>query len=272
MRIEGTGFAQFHVITRGQCVCEIYGQQIHTSAGDILLFPKGCAHVVGDQANRPAIPGQDVIASLNGENPLFSEGEHPTRLICGHYEYHARPGHPVIEELPSLVHIRSFEGPAYHEIQSVLQLLMQELNRGEPGMSAITERLSEVLLIKVLRAYFEQESYMPSFYAGLADARLARAIACIHRNVSANLTLDVLAKEAGMSRSGFAADFKEKTGIAPIEYLTKLRMLVAVELLLDEDASMGQIAEQVGYESEIAFSRAFKRTLNMTPSEYRRQL
>ena len=268
MRIEGTGFAQFHAVTRGNCVVELADRRIACSVGDVLLFPHGDAHVLADRAGREAVPGPEAMASFAGPEPLFAKGEVSTRVICGHYEHCTAPAHPLIGDLPSAIHVRSLD--LLPGGSSALPLLMSEAASPSAGSTAVIERYAEILLIQILRAHAAQNPATPAFMYGLTDPRLARAISRIHGDFASPLGLDDLAGEAALSRSAFAQRFKDMTGIAPIEYLAKWRMLTAVDLLKATDLPLPQISENVGYESDISFARAFKREFGVTPARYRR--
>ena len=272
MDIKDTGFAQFHIVTRGRCVAQLEDETLELGVGDVLLLPRGAAHVLADQEGRAAVPGPQAMASFAGAAPCFSSGERATRLICGHYAYRVEPGHPVIEELPDAILVSALDAAADEALHAVLRLLMSELAGEGPGANSVVERLSEVLLVQILRAHFAVQPQERGFYAGLADRRLARALGRIHRDAAANLSLEALAQEAGMSRSAFALHFKATTGTAPIEYLARWRMVSAADLLRSADLSLGEIAERVGYDSEIAFGRAFKRAFKVSPSQYRRRI
>ena len=271
MDIRDTGAAQFHVIIRGHCIVDVDGVSHDLSAGDVVLFPHGDAHVLADAEGRDPTPGPAVMASFGGDAPMFSVGEHATRLICGHYEYHDVLRHPVIDELPPFVHVPSLDPGTNGAVPSLLSILMQEMAAQKPGMSAVVERLAEVLLVQVIRTYFSAQPQSRGFYAGLQDRRLAKAFAKIHHDADENLTLTNLAREAGMSRSGFAQHFKDTVGLSPIEYHAKWRLFTAAHFLETGEMKLARIAERVGYESDSAFSRAFKREFAISPSEYRRR-
>ena len=270
MCIQGTGFAQFHVITHGRCVVTCDGHSHECAAGDILFFPRGQAHVLADQPDCEPISGAQVMASFAGNDPYFAEGGTPTRVICGHYEYRADIHHPLLIELPELVHVRSTDVLGETSNTAVLPLIMAELTSENPGRSLIVERFAEVLLIHTLRMYHLNSKSPTGFYAGLTDARLERAISRIHKDFSSPIGLADLADSAAMSRSAFAQHFKQTISLSPIEYLTKWRMLVAQDILKSSDFSIAQVAEQIGYESDISFSRAFKREYGVTPSSVRK--
>ncbi len=269
MEISGTGFAQFHIVTRGTCYVESAGKTLDLSSGDVLLFPRGAAHTLADAPARTPAPGSDVMASLATATPMFSEGGAETGLICGHYAYRMHPSHPLITGLPDLVHLH-----ALHELMdpvalSVLPILICETRRSEPGAVSVSERLAEVLLIQILRAHVRDRPGLNGFLSALSDARLQRALERIHADFAAPLTLTDIAHHAGMSRSGLAQHFRQSIGLAPIEYLAKWRMLNAGELLQSGGRTVADVAECSGYDSQIAFARAFKREYGMTPTQFR---
>ncbi len=271
MRIEGTGHAHFHVITRGNCVVEVNGHAHRCSVGDVIFFPRSTSHVLADRPGRQAVPGPEVMGSFEGNAPYFSKGEEVVRIICGHYEYKAGIPHPLIAELPDFVHIRSLDILPDARISSILPLLMAELSNSEAGSSSIIERYAEILLIQILRTFAAQKPQQHEFLNALCDQRLIRAINRIHRDYAQPIGLDDLAHEAALSRSAFAQRFKDTAGIAPIEYLAKWRMITASEILKTTDLPISHVCEKVGYESDISFARAFKREFGVTPSQHRRR-
>ncbi len=270
MGMDPGPFAQFHAVVRGDCVVEIGDRTIPATAGDVLLFPHGSAHVLADRAGRQAVPGPQVLASFAGDAPLFADGASPTQLVCGHFTYRDDLRHPLIAQLPDLVHVRAFDALSPGTIDSVLPLLVHELKQDRPGAATAVERLAEVLLIQVLRAHVARAPVSRGFLAGLSDPRLARAIRRVHEQPDEPLTLDGLARTAGMSRSAFALHFKSRTGMSPIEYLTKWRMYRAGEMLRSATLPLERIAEKIGYDSAISFIRAFKREFKISPGQYRR--
>lgn len=271
MQMEGGAVAQFHVVLRGQCVIESKGRKWIGAPGDVFLFPRGQTHTIADEQYRTAVRGQDFMQSLETNDPLFAEGEELTQLICGHYEYRTNTGHPLIEELPAVIHIKSFESYSPETINSVLPALIRELKNDRPGAAVVVEKLAEVLLVQVLRAHYEQGKRAEGFLAAMFDKRLTRALRMIHSNYREGLTLDDLAAAAGMSRSAFALQFKSTMGVAPVAYLANWRMCQANDILQLGDVTLSQVADRVGYQSDVSFSRAFKRQFGKSPSAVRQQ-
>lgn len=270
MSIGAGPVAQFHVIVRGSCVVQAGSAWHQAATGDVFLFPHGLPHVLADREGRDATPGQEVIQSFAGPEPLFETGGVATKLLCGHFEYDRSIRHPLLAELPDLIHISSFDSVAPGSLQSIVPLLIREMGSGQPGSETLVERLAEVLLVQVLRAHLLQQPDLKGFWAALGDARLTRAIKIIHARAGEKLTLDDLADAAAMSRSAFSQLFKSVTSLSPIGYLAKWRMQQARELLNTGRLPLTHVAERVGYESEVAFSRAFRREYGESPSTVRK--
>jgi len=271
MRLDGNTVAQFHIILRGQCIIEVAGKSYQGAPGDVFLFPKCEPHVISDAVGRDAVSGQEFMQSLAADKPLFSKGEASTQLLCGHYEYRNDIRHPLIDELPPMIHVRSLESYSPDTLHSVIPTLVREIGAAQPGATAVIEKLAEILLVQVIRAYFAQERLNIGLLAGLYDRRLAVAFHLIHDSFGHRITLDDLAVAAGMSRSAFALQFRTVVGITPVAYLTLWRMCSAHNLLQQDGISVSRVAIKVGYESEVAFSRAFKRHFGVSPASIRRQ-
>lgn len=268
MQIGPTKVAQFHLVSSGSCVIERDKDRTVLGAGDIVLFPRGTAHVIADKEGRPAVPGQAAMATFGTAQPMFSGPGDETRVICGHYCYRDQVGHPLMDSLPEMLLLRRSETS---DLTKVADLLIAETMSGVPGSTPIIERLAEVLLVHILRAWIAQETRPPGFLNVMTDPRLCRAMVRIHSDFQAPLTLEALAEEAGMSRSNFAVRFKQVTGLAAIEYLSKWRMISAGDLLSETGLSIADIAARSGYGSDLAFARAFKREYGLSPASWRRQ-
>jgi len=269
MRMADTGFAQFHVVTSGACVVEVDGDCRDVGTGDVLFFPHGAAHVLADRPGRQPVEGRTYMAALAQGTPMFGLGTSPTRMICGHYAYRSKGAHPLLDELPEMVHITAARMGGSSPTTTLLNLIMDELSHQEPGFQLSVERLAEVLLMQVLRVHYQTQERPEGFFAGLRDSRLNRAITRIHSDYSGPLTLTDLADSAAMSRTAFAQRFSSVVRMTPIDYLQHWRMVVAQDLLASTEQSVSEIAEQVGYGSDIAFSRAYKRRFGVSPSSRR---
>jgi AraC-like DNA-binding protein len=271
MNIGRGACAQFHILISGNAVIETEDGVRAIGPGDLVLFPRGRAHVLGDQVGRASTPGDEVMAAHTAGRPLFSDGGAATRLICGHYEFAQPVIHPLIEGLPDMIVLTLSDDEPEASEYPILSLLIEESRKQDPGTSSVISRLAEVLLVQILRRFLSLNPDRVGFLAGGMDARLSRAIVKIHQEYDQALTVHVLADRAGMSRSGFSEQFKAKTGLAPIAYLTKWRMTSAARLLRNPALPVAEVAYRNGYESDIAFMRAFRREYGVTPVQFREQ-
>ncbi len=272
MCVENTGFAQFHIIVSGEAVVTYNGEPERLSTGDIILFPTGGGHVIGDSPETQGIPGPDLIVAVEGGKNPFSGNGRRTRMVCGHFQYDLDHKHPLIQELPPMLLLRGADIPDVDVLMSLIRLLVRESLVLTHGGSVIVRHLSAALLVAILRTYFRTNGGQIGFHAGLMDAKIARALLAIHNEPPQGLRLDNLAQVAGMSRSSFAARFKTIVGQTPGDYITRWNLLKAVRSLANLELSIEQIALDAGYQSSTAFSRAFQRLFDETPSSHRRRL
>jgi len=261
MSISNTGFAQFHIIVRGNAFVTEGEETLQVSAGDIVFFPKGASHTIGDEPDRIPMRGQDVIASMEKGQEPFKEGGAATRMICGHFEYDFDYAHPLFEELPKKIILGGAELPK--------KLIIRESSNSAPGSRVVVRRLSDSLLVTILRGYFELNKGRVGFHRGLDDKRIFKAIAAIHSSSGSQLNVDELAALAGMSRSSFLHHFKAIVGQSAGAYATRWRLLKARSELCETKNSVENIAFSAGYHSATAFSRAFHSHFGKTPTQYR---
>ncbi|MBT3558812.1 MAG: AraC family transcriptional regulator [Rhodospirillales bacterium] len=269
MEMGNSPFAQYHVVIRGQCWLVLDGERHLLSSGDVVLIPDGDAHTLQDDPETETIPGLEVLSSIQSGTQPFQEGEETVRLLCGHFEFDRTMNHPFVRDLPRLIHIKGMGNKQPNWIEGIAPVLVGKSGGEQLGTETIVERLAEVLLIQVIREYLLEQSEEHGFLAALGDKRINNALKVIHVRANHDLTLSDIAKEVGMSRSGLAARFKELVGDTPMNYLTTWRMLRAKDILKSATMPMMEVAESVGYASEAAFSRAFKREHKITPSAYR---
>ncbi len=262
--------AQFHAVVHGHCVVEINSRSVSLSTGDVILLPHGNAHVLADSCGSPAQPAADVMASFRSECPAFVTGDRVTQILCGHFAYRSDLRHPLFAELPKFVHEAAYDAASHGTLAAVLPLLTHEMKTQQPGSESVIERFAEILLVQLLRLYVNRLPQRRGFLAGISDGRIARAVRVVHRDHDQNLSIQRLADAAGMSRTAFAQHFKRLMGVTPIDYLTQWRMYQASELLTSNGLTLADIAARIGYDSDVAFSRAFKRQFQISPSAYRR--
>ncbi|MCA9607204.1 MAG: AraC family transcriptional regulator [Myxococcales bacterium] len=269
---RGTPTAIFHVIVSGSGYVRLAdGPPRAWRAGDLLLLPHGHGHVMSSDPQLPATP----IACLptepsdDGLPCVRSAGDGPTtRLLCGTFDIGGDSA-LLLDELPSLLHVATADA-ASAWLDATLRLLASEVAGGRPGASTVVSRLAEVLLVHALRAWLADEgSRQTGWLAALGDPALSRALTEIHRDPARELGASELARKAGLSRSVLYARFTERLGVSPAAYLTRWRMSLARRALRGE-ASVSEVAHSIGYASEAAFSRAFKREVGQSPSAWRR--
>ncbi len=247
MEIPSKDTAAFHVVAAGECWLSVDGTQERRRLreGDIVLLPHGTAH------------------ELVHESKL-------TTLVCGHFEYDRRGFHPFFRNLPTTIHIRASNADQSSWLEAAAQLAAAESGSKARGASAVVDRLAEALLLSTLRLYLEHESTPRGFIAAAKDAQLGLALAEMHAQPERDWTLRELARIAGLSRTVFSSRFRELVGDTPMRYLSRWRMLEARALLEDGKLSTAEVADRVGYRSEFAFAKAFKRAFGKGPGQYRR--
>ena len=271
MSVSNTGFAQFHIIIRGTAVVLHKEQKFDVSAGDIVLFPHGASHLICDQSQSVQVPGGDIISAVaRGVDP-FADGEITARMICGHFDYDFGFEHPVLKELPDMIVLRSGDSPMMSHLFNLVQLIVWETSTNAPGSDVVVRRLSDGLLVSVLRAYYEIERPRIGFYKGLSDPRLRTALEAIHKSDGDTPDVATLAEMAGMSRSSFLKHFKDNVGQTAGAYATCWKLLKARAALNAEDQSIENIALNAGYQSASAFTRAFQNYFGATPSRIRQR-
>jgi len=274
MEMDRSPYAQFHIVVRGQCWLFTDTQEtpLALSGGDIVIFPLGDAHWIADHPDHARLPGPQVLEAIRQHRAPFGEGPTSTTLVCGHFELDRDLDHPFIQALPHLIYIR---GRGQHQLtwlETATNVIIQETDSGRPGAEVVVNRLAEVLFIQALRTYMEQSNLTQGYFAALKDPFINQALRLIHAQPEAPWKLATLARRVGLSRSAFANRFKALVGLPVLRYLTDWRMYKARQLLQRTGLSQLDIAEQVGYSSEAAFNRAFKRKYSQTPGAIRKVL
>jgi AraC-like DNA-binding protein len=267
----------FHYIVEGELHVRVEGAEgrpLALEAGEVVLLPRNDLHLMGSDLNLPAVQASQIIqAPRNGG--LFSihhggEGAR-TRLVCGFLGCDRAESNPVISTLPPVLKFNLEGGAAAQWIDSTFQYAAEEVAAGRPGSETVLAKLSELLFVEAVRRHAESlPQDETGWLAGLRDPYVARALALLHRDIARPWDMDNLGREVGLSRSAFADRFIRLIGVPPIHYLASWRMQVATQKLRDTSASLAQVAEMVGYNSEAAFSRAFKRAVGSAPATWRR--
>lgn len=263
--------AQFRLIVDGTCVLNTGpGNLLTLRAGDLIFFPHGAAHWLADTPESPRMGGTELLAAIRAGQPFFTGPGAPTTMISGHVEVDRSANHPFIAALPPFIHITDTQRQELSWLEQTSDFILDEVRANRMGSQLIVNRLAEVLCIHTIRAYVEQTKAETGFLRALQDASISNVLNVIHAHPERNWTLADFAKEAGLSRTLLANRFRSLVGETPIGYLTTWRMLRAKELLTTQPEPIHEIAQRVGYQSEAAFNRVFKKRVNQTPAVYRR--
>lgn len=267
---------EYHVVTAGSCWGGIVNEPaVHLQAGDVICFPQGDSHVLASEPGKRAPPEIEMVRrAREGRLPVkirtgVGDGPH-TELVCGFLGCDARPFNPLLVTLPRVLVVRRPpEGGGV--IEQLVKLAVVESQTPSAGGDCVLARLSELLFVEVVRRYV---STMPpdqvGWLAGLRNESVGRVLGILHANPAHDHNLDDLAREVGLARSVLAERFAHYVGIPPMHYLAQWRMQLASGLLSSTTLSLSQVAERVGYGSEAALSRAFKRCVGLAPAEWRR--
>lgn len=272
MDIPKGPFAQFHIVTRGHCTLKTKNKSMKLFAGDIVVFPMGTSHWLADAESSERQAGMDVVQAIMNGKSLFEGQDISTTLVCGHFEFDKNFDHPFISELPEIIHIKDSEKKELPWLESITNLVIQEASSEKSGSKIVVNKLGEILFIHVLRAFMQTKKSEKGFMAAMQDARMSKVLKSIHNAPEENWQLSDLAQIAGMSRTGFSNQFKAMIGQTPLNYITQWRMLQAKELLKASNITVGEISLKVGYQSEAAFNRVFKKRANQTPLKFRQSI
>jgi AraC-like DNA-binding protein len=269
----------YHVITQGRCWASIETnvdkpEPIQLVAGDVIVFPHGDSHVLSSVPGMRKSPDMSLYRRPNdGQLPstilIGNSGPDSAKFVCGFLGCDARPFNPLLAALPRIIHVSERDGGA---ISSYVRFALAESNGSRIGGESVLGRLSELMFLDVVRRYLE--SLPPeetNWLAGLRDPAVGKALSLLHRTPAKEWTLETLAKETGVSRSVLAERFNHFVGTPPMQYLTNWRMQLAANRLISGTDSIAEIANQVGYESEAAFSRVFKKVVGTPPGEWRKR-
>jgi AraC-like DNA-binding protein len=265
----------FHVLMSGRCLLDVPGSPPRSlGPGDLALVPHGEGHRLGSEEGLEAPKLNDLRHEHVSERYAILRhggGGVPTTLICGAVRFEHPAAHHLIKLLPKVIHVEATASPQMDWMQSTLRLMAAEAKELRPGGETVITRLADILVIQAIRSWIERDPAAQTGWLGaLQDRQIGRAITLIHREPAQPWTLASLASEVAMSRSAFAARFTALVGEPAMHYLARWRMHVAVNWLKEEDAGLADLASRLGYQSEAAFSRAFKRFMGVSPGSVRR--
>ena len=271
-----TGFLMLHVVTSGRCWLEGEGAPNRLlEPGDLALVPHGEGHQMASQpgmvgARLFEIPREQV--SERYEILRLGGGGAPATAVCGVFQFDHPAAQHLVTLLPRMITVEAWNSPHTDWIQSTLRAMAAEARELRPGGETVITRLADVLVILAIRSWIAQDPAAQTGWLGaLQDKQIGRVISRIHRDPVRAWTVESLAAEAAMSRSAFAARFTELVGEPAMHYVTRWRMHLALTWLREDAAPVGDLSRRLGYESEAAFSRAFKRYIGVSPGAARRK-
>ncbi len=271
----------YHLITEGSCWAHLAGSDADTavcvSAGELLVVPHGEAHVMGSAPGLPSVPAGPLLASQMKETPgevirvRHGGGGAATRIVCGFLACNETLSNPLLASLPRLFKIDMRNDPRSSWLQSSLEIAANEAAEWRAGSAIVLARLSELLFVEALRRCIEQlPPERKGWLAAARDRYVSRTLALLHAQPTRAWTVEELARLTGLSRSALAQRFTELLGQPPMQYLARWRLQIAGQELLASGSSVATVAARVGYDSEAAFSRAFKREFGMPPAAWRK--
>ncbi|MGW0771600.1 AraC family transcriptional regulator [Streptomyces sp. NPDC002676] len=276
-RWEDSQEAGFHVVLRGSAwLIPAEGEPLALAPGDVVFLPRGQGHAL---VSAPGVPAQEVRLLPDGTwsgGPDRGEprpGCPDTVTLCGIYRFDRDRSRRLLGELPEVVHLPARVG-THRSLRAAVELLGMELEEEAPGTDAIITSLLDTLLLYILRAWWESEraaGRARGWAGALADPAVAAALRAIHGDPAHAWTVAELGTAAGLSRAAFARRFTALVGEPPLAYLTWWRMTTAGRLLRHDDLSLREISQRIGYASEFAFAKAFKREYGVAPGQYRRR-
>lgn len=265
----------FHVVASGRCWVRVEGRVLDLDAGDVVAFPFATGHALGlGEAGALICPIDDLPPRPWADVPVLRYGDGPiaTRLLCGFVSLEAMNFQPLREALPVVMRIEHRAPRTSTLVRSAVQALIAEADARSPGGNSVVERLTEIILIELLRSEIvSRQGSARGLLAGMSDPIVARALGSIHAMPLENWTVNSLAQASATSRSVLSERFGAIIGKSPMRYLREWRLFLACSALASTRKPVSRIAEEAGYDTEAAFSRAFSRLHGVPPARWRDQ-
>jgi len=270
--------ATLHAVTAGVCWVRVKGQPpIEQLPGDVVLLPTGAAHVLASAPTGPTRPWSKV-AQGQAEHPAHecvvggAGGGSSTHVICAGFAYDHEVAQPLLSLMPAVLFLSGQEMAEGSPVQATLRVLRHELAARTSGSATVIDRLIDVLFVQVIRAWLGTgDCSGRSWLQALRDPIIGRALSVLHADPAAPWTIETLAREVSLSRATLTRRFSTLVGEPPLSYLTRWRMELAARLLRESEQPVGRISHRVGYTSEYAFNRAFKRRVGKPPASWRKE-
>ncbi|WP_372016536.1 AraC family transcriptional regulator [Pseudoxanthomonas sp. 10H] len=266
----------FHLVTEGRCLVEMEGvAPLPVQAGDVVLFPRGCAHRMASAAGLPPPPREADLKRLLSSRPrrlAYGGGGEATRMVCGYLACDTRLARLLLDGLPPVLRVGLRGSAAGAWLESSVHYALADARTPRAGSAGLQARLAELLFIEVLRQHVHAGQAHAGWLAGLGDRIVGHALNALHQRPGHEWSLAELARAAGTSRTVLAERFQQLVGTSPMQYLTQWRMLMAANLLRRSNAPLARVAEEVGYQNDTSFSRAFRREYGQPPAAWRRSV
>ncbi|WP_079419403.1 AraC family transcriptional regulator [Thiomonas intermedia] len=261
--------AFLYCVESGTCWLQVQGdaEGIHMHAGDCFMLPSGRPFVMASDLALPPVDAAAVFDGRPNGSVAAYNGGGRCMMFAAHFEFDGGFSRFLFSELDTVVRVKEPEARA--TLREAIDQMIDELQRGRPGCEVVVDHLAHIALVKILRFHLAEVAHArPGWLYALADSRMGAAISAMHDAPSQRWTVASLAGVSAMSRTAFATRFKTTVGHAPMDYLTKLRMLIAAKRLAEPRARVSVVARELGYESESSFSAAFKRAMGLSPRRY----
>ena len=262
-----------HLVLQGSCWAQAEGgAPVRAEAGEAIVIPHGSAHILGSGLQHAAIDVDHLVTVKipSVERLRYGGDGDATVIVCSWFAYEGDAPNPMMANLPRLFTSALRRRSAGPWIEQSINFVLADAAAQTPGSEVLASKVAEMLFAEVLRSYIEaMPANNPGWLAGLRDPHVSRCLALMHAEPARDWTVDALAGEVHISRSVLAEKFAELVGAPPMHYLTRWRMIVAAGMLRNEQTNLARVAEGVGYESEAAFSRAFKREYGVSPGQWR---
>ncbi len=274
-RVSSREVASFHIVSGGMCWLTVEGMEepVLLTEGDLVILPHGHAHTMTDHPKSPVTMLEDLKPKQPvAKNGIFySMGQGAvTTLVCGGLELEDYSTNPLYSILPAFIHMRSNDEYSFPWLQAIVELVRVEASVNRVEAETVITRLSELLFIQAVRAYIRAIGDRNVGWLGaLKDPQIGQALALIQHQPGEAWTVGSLACRVSLSRSAFSAKFRQLVGEPPMQYITRVRLTKAAASLRTHPATLVEVATSVGYESEVAFSKAFKRYFGIAPGAYR---
>jgi AraC-like DNA-binding protein len=271
----------FHFVVEGECRVRLAegGPEIEAHAGDLILFAQDDRHLMGSDLRVAPVEADHLIDAANtvAANPDFlpireGGGGAATHFVCGYLASNRTLCRPLFEALPRVLHVRLGDGTATAVWRQLMRVGVHVSASPEPGAASTLAKLAELMFVEALRRHVaalppDDKGWLPA----LRDVQIGRALALLHEAPERAWTVDTLAREVALSRSLLATRFTSLVGESPMQYLTRWRLALAARALRSGNEAISRIAQRSGYETDAAFSRAFKREFGLPPSAWRKE-